>query len=143
MAFTYWRASGPNCENGSGLPVRLGVGGSHAHTDGGLLLWRAHSPSIQCPQVDGGIVAPQREVGLGGEVSAEGGGHVGGCLVTSPTASSGSTRPMSPSGGNGIDHRILEASSEASDARMAVAEGAGMPFVTFVQESMQSCNHDK
>jgi len=40
VAVTYWRAGGGECENDSALPINLAKD-SHAHTDGGLILWRA------------------------------------------------------------------------------------------------------
>ena len=49
VGFTYWRAGGVTCENGCALPVRLGVRGAHAHTDGGLLVWRAVPPPPRSP----------------------------------------------------------------------------------------------
>lgn len=116
MGFTYWRASGKECENGSALPVRLGVGGAHAHTDGGLLLWRSDEHTTS---------RPKSFVSDGGRVPIE-------------ASNSLHRREKGRDAATG-----QKADESAHGARRAVIENAGTGFVAFVEESMQACNHDK
>jgi len=116
VGFTYWRASGKECENGSALPVRLGVGGAHAHTDGGLLLWRSDEHKTS---------KPKSFYSNGGKVPIE----------ASSSAQEEELR-------EGVQAPKLNGET-SHGARRAVMEHAGTGFVTFVEESMQACNHDK
>jgi len=115
VGFTYWRASGKECENGSALPVRLGVGGAHAHTDGGLLLWRSDEHTTS---------RPKSTSSNEGRVPIEASGIV-------------------HENGRRVDTTGQKADGSTPGARRAVIENAGKDFVAFVEESMQACNHDK
>ena len=116
VGFTYWRAGGKECENGSALPVRLGVGGAHAHTDGGLLLWRSDQHATSRPRSHDGGCGPRGDARSSG-VPVETGTKVAGAEVAE------------------------KGEGQVVGARRAVTERTR--FVAFVEESMQGCCHDK
>jgi len=124
VAITYWRAGGDECENESALPLtRLGVSGCHAHTDGGLLVWRADDLLLDtCP--------PPAFTGAKSIRSyCCGGGSV--------SASSGETASRSKTDAD------AEAPGSVLCARRAIVEGSDDAFVEFVCDAMARASHNR
>ena len=61
IAFTYWKAGGSCCENESAVAVRV-QGGTHAHTDGGMLVWKAGPARAQVRRAAAAFHGPSEAV---------------------------------------------------------------------------------
>ena len=145
VAVTYWRAGGEECENDSALPINRAKD-SHAHTDGGLILWRADNDN------DYSGVPFLRSGGCGGGKDGENGLNK---QVDSKSMRDGSSSNSQSSSSTNNNDSINSSSSSSScrphlfpmlTARRRVKEETSEDyaggFVEFVSDTMSSVCHD-